>query len=207
MPFSQVQVVENSDRSGDMAHFVQPMKGILSPNCSSTPLKDVQAELEKALAPEIKKRVVEVKSRKEGLVISLQEVGFYESGSAGLRASSKDSMDRLAAILKERTESLRIEGHTDNVPIHGTRYASNWELSTARASDLIKLFITRYNFAPIRLSAAGFAEFHPVASNVTPEGRVRNRRVDIVVLNPPTFEAVPSKEDKTTITPTNGRQP
>lgn len=186
VPFSKVQVVENSERTTDMERFVQPMKGMLVPS-SNTPLKDIQAELEKALAPEIQRRVVEVKARREGLVISLREIGFYESGSATLRASSRDALNRLAAILEKRSESLRIEGHTDNIPIHNARFASNWELSTSRASELIRVFVERYRMDPARLSAAGYAEFHPVAANDTAEGRARNRRVDIVVLNPPRF--------------------
>jgi chemotaxis protein MotB len=129
--------------------------------------------------------VLEIKARREGLVVSLREIGFYESGSSALRPSSRDAIDRLAAILESRTESLRIEGHTDNVPIHTSHFASNWELSTARASDLIKELVDRYHFDPQRLSAAGYAEFHPVAPNDTAEGRAHNRRVDIVILNPP----------------------
>lgn len=187
IPFSKIQVVENVERTTDMTRFVQPMKGMLSP-MSTGPLKDVQAELEKALAPEIQRKLVDVKARKEGLIISLREVGFFESGSASIRTSARDAVDRLAAVLKARTESLRIEGHTDNVPIHNAQFASNWELSTGRASELIKIFITRYDFSPNRLSAAGYAEYHPVAPNDTPEGRARNRRVDVVVLNPPIQE-------------------
>jgi chemotaxis protein MotB len=194
IPFSKIQVVENAERTTDMTRIVQPMKGLLTP-MTSAPLKDVQAELEKALAPEIQKKLVDVKERKEGLIISLREVGFYESGSSTIRPSARDAVDRLAHVLKQRTESMRIEGHTDNVPIHNARFASNWELSTDRASDLIKLLITRYDFSPVRLSAAGYAEFHPVASNDTPEGRARNRRVDIVVLNPPAHEQVPAAND------------
>jgi chemotaxis protein MotB len=188
VPFSQVQVVENSDKTTDLEHFVQPMKGMLSPSQQSVPMKNLQNELEKALAPEILKHVVEVKATREGLVVSLREIGFYNSGSANLRPSSKQAIDRLAAILGANPESLRIEGHTDNVPIHNSRFDSNWELSTARAADLIKLFITQYHFDPARLSAAGYAEYRPVASNATPEGRARNRRVDIVILNPSTSD-------------------
>jgi chemotaxis protein MotB len=185
IPFSKVQAVENLERTSDLERIVQPMKGVLGPSSEESPLKDVQGELEKALEPEIKNHTVEVKSRRSGIIISLSEVGFYESGSAALRPSSKDAIDRLAAILKVRQESLRIEGHTDNIPIHNGRYASNWELSTARASDFIKLFIDHYGFDPMRLSAAGYAEYHPVATNDTAEGRGRNRRVDIVILTPP----------------------
>jgi chemotaxis protein MotB len=190
IPFSKIQVVENTERTSDMTRFVQPMKGQLSPSPSS-PMKNIQAELEKALAPEIKGHIVELKARREGLIVSLREVGFYVSGSATIRPASKDAIDRLSAVLKARTESLRIEGHTDNVPIHTLHFASNWELSTARASDLINVFIQRYGFDPGRLSAAGYAEFHPVASNDSAEGRARNRRVDIVILNPSTATAAP----------------
>jgi chemotaxis protein MotB len=148
-------------------------------------MKSLQAELEKALAPEIDKHTVEVQARREGIIVSLREIGFYESGSANLRASSKEAIDRLASVLRAHTEGLRIEGHSDNQPIHNARFDSNWELSTARAADLVKLFITQYHFDPYRLSASGYAEFHPVSPNNIPEGRARNRRVDVVILNPP----------------------
>jgi chemotaxis protein MotB len=78
---------------------------------------------------------------------------------------------------------LRIEGHTDNVPIHTAQMASNWELSTARATKLIRVLIVGHRFAPERLSAAGYAEYHPIASNLTAQGRAQNRRVDIVIVS------------------------
>ena len=183
VPFSKIQVVENTERTADMTRIVQPTKGELSPAVSA-PVHDVQSELEKVLAPEIQKKIVELKTRREGLIVSLREIGFYETGSAELRPTSKDAIDRLAGVLSKYTESMRIESHTDNIPIHNARFASNWELSTARASELIKLFIEKYRIAPARLSAAGYAEYHPVALNNSPEGRAHNRRVDIVILNP-----------------------
>jgi chemotaxis protein MotB len=108
-----------------------------------------------------------------------------------MRALSVDSVDRLAAVLASRGENMRIEGRTDNVPIHNAHFPSNWELSTSRATELVTLFIYRYQFAPSRLSAAGYAEFHPVAENNSADGRVRNRRVDIVILNPANSELIP----------------
>ncbi|HTB94732.1 MAG TPA: OmpA family protein [Candidatus Sulfotelmatobacter sp.] len=191
IPFSSVQAVENVERTSDLERVVQPMKGILAPTSTPTPLKDIQAELEKALAPEIKRHVVDVKPKKEGLVVSLREMGFYESGSSAMRASSVEAVDRLAKVIVPRTESLRIEGHTDNIPIHNSHFPSNWELSTARATELVRMFIVRYQVEPNRLSAAGFAEFHPVDDNDTPEGRARNRRIDIVILNPALQERSP----------------
>jgi chemotaxis protein MotB len=200
IPFSQIQVVENTERTSDMRRFVQPMKGNLSPS-TSEPLREVQAELEKVLAPEIKEHFVDIKARREGLIVSLREMGFFVSGSAALRASSRDAIDRLANVLKTRTEALRIEGHTDNVPIHNKQFDSNWELSTARASDLTKVFILRYAFDPERLSAAGYAQFHPVAPNDTPDGQARNRRVDIVILNPTPQDFLPPRPTVVPVTP------
>jgi chemotaxis protein MotB len=176
--------VENVERTGDMERFVHPTKGVLAPAATNGSLKDVQAELEKVLAPEIKDHTVEVQARKEGLVVSLRELGFFDSGSATMLPSGLNAVDRLAQVIAPRGESLRIEGHTDNVPIHNAHFPSNWELSTARATELVQLFIYRYHVMPSRLSAAGYAEFHPVADNSTPDGRSRNRRIDIVVLNP-----------------------
>jgi chemotaxis protein MotB len=183
MPFQDVQAVENVSRTQDLQRFVQPGNGQLAGMVLPGDISDIQGDLEKALAPEILRHVVELKPRKEGLVISLREIGFYQSGSATLRRSSKDSIDRLAAVLKKRDETLRIEGHTDNIPIHTAAFPSNWELSTARATELTKVFIEDYGFSPTRLAAAGYAEFHPVDTNDTEEGRSHNRRVDIVVLN------------------------
>jgi chemotaxis protein MotB len=187
VPFSKAQVVEDVGRTIDLSHFVGPVRGLHHVKPTTPPFDDFAAELRKALAPEIQRRIVDINLRREGLVVSLREVGFYESASASLRSSSKDAIDRLVGVLKTRAESLRVEGHTDNVPIHTSLFDSNWELSTARASEFVKILITRYQFPPTRLSAAGFAEFHPVASNQTAEGRASNRRVDIVILNPSIF--------------------
>jgi chemotaxis protein MotB len=184
MPFEKVQVIENVNRTVDFQRIAQPLRGMHSNAALPDSMKNVQADLAKALAPELKSHVVEIKARREGLVVSLEEVGFYESGSAALRSSGRDAVDRLVTILAKRSEALRIEGHTDDVPIHNAQFASNWELSTARATELIKLFILRYQIPAQRLSAAGFAQYHPLDSNGTPEGRARNRRVDIVILAP-----------------------
>jgi chemotaxis protein MotB len=120
----------------------------------------------------------------EGLVISLHEAGFFASGSSEVRLSSMDLLSRLAAALPPGP--LRVEGHTDNVPIHTAQFASNWELSTTRATTIARLLLDHPNIHPAALSAAGYAEFHPVASNATEAGRAQNRRVDIILLRPPT---------------------
>ena len=145
-------------------------------------LTQLQHELESLLSSQIARKEIAVRREPDGLVISLREVGFFESGSAQMKATSRESFDQIAGLLHARDYRLRIEGHTDNVPIHTGQFASNWELSTARATELVRLLIVRDGFSPSRLSAAGYAEYHPVADNGSNEGRGMNRRVDIVIL-------------------------
>lgn len=145
-------------------------------------LNRLEHELQGKLSNQIAQHVVALHIGRDGLVISLREAGFYDSGSAVPHPSSMKSLDEIARILKASPYDIRIEGHTDNVPIHTKQFDSNWELSTARATWLARLLIERDHFRPARLSASGYAEYHPVASNATPEGRSENRRVDIIVL-------------------------
>ena len=121
----------------------------------------------------------------EGLVISLHEAGFFPSGSAEVRDASLPMLINLASTLP--SGPLRVEGHTDNVPIHTLQFATNWELSTARATTIARLLLEHGSIDPASLSAAGYAEFHPVADNATELGRAQNRRVDIILLRRPTL--------------------
>lgn len=187
MPFQDAQIIENVTRSQDLQRFVQPQDGTLSNAVLPGEIRGIQEAIEKALAPEIHRHVVEIKQQREGLVISLREMGFFESGSATMRRSSVDAIERLVSVLRDRPEMLRIEGHTDNVPIHNAHFNSNWELSTARAMELLRIFVIDYKIAPERLTVSGYGEYHPVDTNDTPEGRGHNRRVDIVVLSVPMF--------------------
>ena len=109
--------------------------------------------------------------------------GNFESASAKMKSESQPAFDGIANMLREGHYRLRIEGHTDNAPIHNSEFPSNWELSTARATEIVRLLIVRDGFIPDRLSAAGYAEYHPIASNRTLEGRRANRRVDIIILS------------------------
>ncbi len=166
---------------------VPPINVVLGDDLAASPevqqdLHRLQSQLTAALATPIAQHNIALKLGRDGLVISLRESGFYDSGSALPHPQSKPTLDKVAATIGATPYDVRIEGHTDNVPIHTPQFASNWELSTARATELAKTFIVDYRFSPARLSAAGFAEYHPVASNDTPEGRSQNRRVDIIVL-------------------------
>ena len=110
------------------------------------------------------------------------EAGFFNSGSATPKPQTLDTLSQIAASLSHTPYDLRIEGHTDNIPIHSSAFDSNWELSTARATSIARVLLALKAMPPDRLSAAGYAEFHPVASNETADGRAQNRRVDLIVL-------------------------
>jgi chemotaxis protein MotB len=184
LPVENIQMIEQGKGMagrGQMASPFEKLMGSMPP--SGKDMGSLQKKLMGALAPEIQRHEVALKAQREGLVISLREIGFYDSGSAELRPDSEAAVQRIAAVLSAQPNNIRIEGHTDNVPIHNAQFASNWELSTARATGMIRLFITRYNLPAEHLSAAGYAEYHPAASNDTADGRAQNRRVDIVVLS------------------------
>lgn len=182
MPFSTAQAIENSERTASLGRIASHPDGAPGTNVENGDLAQLQAELEKTLAAEIQRQEIALRREPDGLVISLREVGFFESGSALMKSASQAAFDRIAGMLRQRDCRLRIEGHTDNVPIHTAQFPSNWELSTSRATEIVRLLIVRDGFGPNRLSAAGYAEYHPVATNLTAEGRGTNRRVDIVIL-------------------------
>ncbi len=182
MPFSTVQVIENAKRNTELGRISSPPEESLTAASEEANLTTLQSELQQALHREIAQHAIALHRETEALVISLREFGFFDSGSASMKSSAMPALDRIASILSVRTCRLRIEGHTDNIPIHTAQMESNWELSTARSTELVRLLIQRYRFSPERLSAAGYAEYHPIASNETPQGRAQNRRVDVVIL-------------------------
>jgi chemotaxis protein MotB len=144
---------------------------------------ELQKKLTKALGKEIERQEVDLKMTPEGFVISLHELGFFNSGEARLLPGAADKIKRIAGVLMQYGLDMRVEGHSDNVPIHNASFNSNWDLSTARAMAVAMMLIDEAGFDPQRMSIAGYGEYHPAASNDTPEGRRANRRVDIVVVS------------------------
>jgi chemotaxis protein MotB len=183
MPFSTVQAIQNVEHTAELGTVSpSPQGSLTSAAGEEADLTVMQGELQQALRHEINLHEVAIHRETDSLVISLREFGFFDSGSAVMKTTAMPVLDRIASILAVRTCGLRIEGHTDNIPIHTAQMASNWELSTARATELVRLLLMRYRFSPQRLAAAGYAEYHPIASNATPQGRAQNRRVDVVIL-------------------------
>jgi chemotaxis protein MotB len=155
---------------------------VLSPAKVKDDLESIHRDLAQRLSNQVATHTVSIKMGRDGLVISLREAGFFSSGSAIPKPATLPTLRQIAASLSRTPYDLRIEGHTDNIPIHTTEFDSNWELSSARATHIARLFLDLKTIAPERISAAGYAEFHPVASNETADGRSENRRVDLVVL-------------------------
>jgi chemotaxis protein MotB len=124
----------------------------------------------------------EVKMNKEGLQITFEEQGnmaFFESGKAEISAPMILILDKLTPTLSQLSQKydITIEGHTDNVPINSPQFPSNWELSTARATNVVKYLIQNKSFSPARLAAIGYGEYKPVALNDNEQNKAKNRRV------------------------------
>jgi chemotaxis protein MotB len=158
------------------------------PTTSIETLEETKARLTRLIAKEvaaghIPPNGMTMRITPDGLVISLHEIGFFPSGSAEVHTAAVAMLGILAKTLPPG--SIRVEGHTDNVPIHTAHFASNWELSTARSTAIARLLLEGGTINPAKLAVAGYAEFHPVASNTTEDGRMQNRRVDIILLRHP----------------------
>ncbi len=153
--------------------------------------------LNKELEKEIRAGKLRVHMEGRGLVVSLTEAAFFRSGDDAVLPAMYPSIDKIAEAIVALPNPVRMEGHTDSIPIHNSRFRSNWELSAARSIAMLKLFADRCKLPARRLAAAGYADNVPLASNDTEEGRARNRRVDIVILNKEGFgmEPAPVGED------------
>ena len=155
---------------------------VLSPAQVKQDLEQLSLRMQQLLSDQIAQHTVSVRMGRDGLVISLKEAGFFDSGSASPHPQALPVLNRIAQALGRTPYDLRIEGHTDNIPIHNVQFDSNWELSSAWSTHLARIFLATGFILPERLSTSGYAEFHPLASNATPEGRAENRRVDLVIL-------------------------
>lgn len=160
-------------------------------------LERAKRELESRMHREIKDKEVSIDMLERGLVITFVSEVLFDSGKADLRTDSHQKLEKIAGVLKTTVRDLNvgIEGHTDNVPIQRSGWKSNWELSSARALSVLHFLISQQGIAPERLSATGYGEYRPVATNNTKEGRQKNRRVEIVILPSTIKETAPIAEN------------
>lgn len=205
--FTAMYAISNVD-SGKLGKFVESMKTAFNDEETRTNAisviegvqifvpadVDVESDVRNILGTVIEdsKGSISLKRDTRGVVISVADKYFYETGTADLKENSRELLDKIASALKQNSNMIRVEGHTDNVPIRNNSFPSNWELSAYRAIHVAKYLLDTHNIEAGRLSTIGYAEFKPVASNDTHEGRAKNRRVDIVILS----EAESRKEPK-----------
>jgi chemotaxis protein MotB len=125
---------------------------------------------------------VKVKVTEKGLAIRISDPVLFDVGNAALKPRFKELLYNVGTIINEDTTTrIRVEGHTDNTPINTARYPSNWDLSAARALNVVKFLARNAGIDPARLSAVGYGEYHPIVPNTSPENRQRNRRIEIYV--------------------------
>ena len=144
-------------------------------------MKQIAETVSKSVQPLIKKGLIQITQHKLWVEIEMNSKILFSSADSELEEEAFPALKALADVLKKLPNSIDVEGHTDNIPINNELFPSNWELSAARAASVVHLF-TRYGVNPKRLSSIGYAEFRPIANNSTADGRVRNRRVKIVIL-------------------------
>jgi chemotaxis protein MotB len=139
--------------------------------------------LAQELSNEIKAGKIQVNLQPRGLVVSLQEATFFPSGEDSVSPGTYSSLDKIAKVLTQLPNPVRLEGHTDSVPIHTARFRSNWELSASRGIAMLNLFADKFQISRSRMAVTGYADIMPVDTNDTVEGRARNRRVDVTILS------------------------
>jgi len=139
--------------------------------------------LNKELEAEVKSGKLEIKLQPRGLVVSLRQSAFFPSGTDVIDRTTFPTIKKVAGVIGDLPNAIQLEGHTDSVPIHNARFKSNWELSCARGISLLDVLSGEFNLKRERFSVVGRADTVPIDSNDTAEGRARNRRVDVVIVN------------------------
>jgi chemotaxis protein MotB len=149
--------------------------------------------LSKELEQEIKNGQLRISMGERGLTISFQQAALFPSGEDEIARDTYPTIAKIAAAMNQIPNPARLEGHTDSIPIHNSRFRSNWELSAARSIALMQLLTDDFKVDRNKLSIAGYAETAPKDTNDTEEGRARNRRVDVVILNETGIKGEPQR--------------
>ncbi len=145
-------------------------------------MRAVQARLEATLEEAQLQDTVILRLEERGLVVRFSDQVLFDLGQADIKPEGRQTLDRIAPDLAAIPNQVRVEGHTDNWPINTPRFPSNWELSAARATNVVRYLIEVHGLSPERLSAAGYGEYRPIAPNDSDANRQRNRRVDVVIM-------------------------
>ena len=158
-------------------------EGVLPGGGSMRERETIQRKLQGALYQDLQSGLVTLSQDERGVVVHLAEELLYSSGSATLKNTSMGSLDLLASVLRTLPNEIRVEGHTDNVPINTAMFPSNWHLSVGRAMNAGEYLMKRHGIDPAKVTIVGFSEYKPLVPNSSPENRAKNRRVDIVIVS------------------------
>lgn len=170
----------NYPETTDEIQLMFPTKSIVE----EMPPVDESEVLYKKLKEKLQETTsLSVVKEKRGTIIRINDTMLFDEGSAIIKSGAKSTLAKIATELVDLENPILIEGHTDSIPIKNEKYPSNWELSTARATNIIKYLTENKIINPRRLSAVGYGEYVPIADNTTKDGRAKNRRVDIIVLS------------------------
>jgi len=207
---AQEDIVELRDRNTEMQFQVESLQGQVEnlakqleeevarvsqeKEAEMKRLKEAQNELVEELKGEIEQKQIQITQLADRLSVSMVDQILFPSGEAELTPAGLKVIERVGNIIKGvKDKMIRVEGHTDNVPIHPRlqkEFPTNWELSTARATNVVRFLQEKVGIPPENLEAIGLSEYHPVASNNTKVGRSKNRRIEILLLPKGQGEAI-----------------
>lgn len=163
-------------------------------------MRNMANNMMKMLAPLVKEQKVRIMQGNRGIIIEINASVLFQSGQAVIADDSASILREVAVVLKDHEYAIQVEGHTDDIPVSSTQFPSNWELSTARASSVVRLFVDN-GVAAAKLTAMGYGENRPVESNGSPDGRTRNRRVAIAILSAEAESATDTMQEMKVISP------
>lgn len=183
LPSSQVNIAPSIRPEVSIVPGTKAVRGQVKTRADEKDFRQIKSSIEAYLVKQGAQNKVDLTITRRGLIVSLKEAGFFDSGQAQIKPGAHELINTIAEAVSQYNNPLRLEGHTDNIPISSAQFPSNWELSTARAVNGLKYLIKNFDVDPAKISAIGYAEFRPLADNATPEGRAKNRRVDLVMLS------------------------
>jgi chemotaxis protein MotB len=146
-------------------------------------LNQIKSEVEKYMVENGLQNAVSTEINERGLIISLKDAILFDSAKAQIRPEAQPKIVEIGRIINKVGNYIRVEGHTDNIPISNAEFASNWELSAVRATSVARLLIAQAAIEPTKISAVGYGEYRSIGDNTTEAGRAQNRRVDIAIMD------------------------
>lgn len=188
MMFAFAYAEKSKNKTEKVAADIQKeMGGVENKELAQKMLEEMKAEqmaseLDKITEEENLKKYVSVTVNSEQIKIVFSNPILFDIGKADLKPESRTILSKIGKVLKAKDNEIIVEGHTDNVPVSGGKFKSNWELSVARAMAVIRFFVHMQGLPPKRFVAAGYGEYRPIVPNDTEEGRDQNRRIEINVI-------------------------